>query len=1016
MAPESPVQGPSIAEGQGKPRVPPPAAVPVQGPSIAESEGKPRVAPAPTVPDSTSPAVTTLTPQQQQLAQQYQQAGLIPSNDPPKPQQAPPVGGVEDVIALTQHQPKDGQSFDLPSGPTVKDESVRLPNGLTGNEATISGPGLSTPVVSGPKSAISPQQAAGLFATDSAYTPEQRDRDLALLNGPRVQGPYTEAGLAAETAAKQAATARLNAHWNQSALPDFADGSTVLPGLGYSAAQLANDLSLASTTGTLDARSDQLRKEATARLALNAYTKQQQDDDQATAQLQRPWVATSDRLAEVRLLMGRGYTAEEARNTVLFLEARDARNRLAQAGIGLLTPEQAQQLADTPKLYPTDPRKSLIADTTPYDPDDDKYPNVNQGMQEADFRNLLGEFTGLNDLTEGIEDGNWGQAAFGGSMAVLTFVPGVGTLIGRGVGRAGRGIGNWAEKGLEAAPASLTAAEAALRAEAAAAGLSGFGAKLLPGASLAIPDGPRPILPDGIRPGELTPPGINPKPAQPGILEYPKADELPWNTQEAIPVPALVAPPHTIPPTRGPGWPINPWQKFDEWGLPVDMLEDPIILMRPKLGRPGTTMPRRSPGQHGNGTGTNPETGIPWTGKTGETPVGHWPVGVYRGPNNGQWYKKVPGQSLPVKVSMPQWAMAPSDVVMHGQLIENPIATIKTGLPGYEQHMLDEVNALQHLDKSARDLAKAGLVNLIDSRGMRLQLADGSFRKLTIEDLSKSNLEKSLQNLSGRYVTGEIEAVETLAKDLTINKGGVDGLSELRGEIGGDYFAEQVAGIKIVYRGSGPYTADRVGVWTDAAGNRRVVLLEYKGGNKPDSLSTRVVDPGTGEKINVEQGTLPYAQDEFLRPNSAALQALKDYDPKLAQQLLEGKDFDYLLVHTEPGTNKITAYGFDPGTAKAFTLKQPGIAPGAQPIAAEIPNGGAPWISDLMLSGLDNLNVWTALALPVLAPLTGLAWPANTDKKADQSMVVNISMPKPATTDVDPRETARVLTYSAHIR
>ncbi|WP_185564495.1 hypothetical protein [Rhodococcus sp. KBW08] len=54
--------------------------------------------------------------------------------------------------------------------------------------------------------------------------------------------------------------------------------------------------------------------------------------------------------------------------------------------------------------------------------------------------------------------------------------------------------------------------------------------------------------------------------------------------------------------------------------------------------------------------------------------------------------------------------------------------------------------------------------------------------------------------------------------------------------------------------------------------------------------------------------TLAYVQDEFLRLDSKALQALRDYDPRLEQELLDGKDYDYLLVHTEPGTNKITAY------------------------------------------------------------------------------------------------------------
>jgi len=68
------------------------------------------------------------------------------------------------------------------------------------------------------------------------------------------------------------------------------------------------------------------------------------------------------------------------------------------------------------------------------------------------------------------------------------------------------------------------------------------------------------------------------------------------------------------------------------------------------------------------------------------------------------------------------------------------------------------------------------------------------------------------------------------------------------------------------------------------------------------------VETDVGGKIKVKQVTLAYVQDEFLRLDSKALQALRDYDPRLEQELLDGKDYDYLLVHTEPGTNKITAY------------------------------------------------------------------------------------------------------------
>lgn len=51
------------------------------------------------------------------------------------------------------------------------------------------------------------------------------------------------------------------------------------------------------------------------------------------------------------------------------------------------------------------------------------------------------------------------------------------------------------------------------------------------------------------------------------------------------------------------------------------------------------------------------------------------------------------------------------------------------------------------------------------------------------------------------------------------------------------------------------------------------------------------------------------------------------------QELLDGKDYDYPLVHTEPGTNKIIAHKFDPGTAKSFHLVQPGSALMTRPAA-----------------------------------------------------------------------------------
>ncbi|KAB2584835.1 hypothetical protein BS297_13515 [Rhodococcus erythropolis] len=949
---------------------------------------------SPLVNRPTSPATPApLTEEQQNLADL-----MLVQGPASQPQQPPTPGGPEDLLSFRKDTTPAGQPVTLPSGTTVQIDKVRLANGLIGETTTVALPNGSPPVQSAPPGlAISPEQMAGLFATDAAYTTADRDRDLALLNGPRVQGPYTAAGLAAEAAARQAATARLEAHWDQSALPAFTDGSIVVPGLDYSAAQLANDLSLASTTGTLDERSTQLRSNAQQRLQKNAYTKQQQDNDQIAAQVL--CLPVDD--PKIKSLLEQGLSPAQAQNEIA-QRSFAARNRLAHAEIGLLSPTQAKQLENTPRSYPTDPTTSLTRDDTPYEPKLSESSKLAQ--RGEDFHNLVGDLTGLNDLAEGIDDGNLGQAAWGGTMAVLTFVPGVGTMIaraaGRGIRKVGTGIANWAEKGLEAAPKALTAAEAEVAAQTTI-GLSQFPIRALPGAdpiralpggALLIPDGPKPFPADGASVG-----------SRPGIVDYPKPEEMPWYTP-GIEAPVAVAPPRTIP--RGPGL-RNPQAKFDEWGLQTGDEWSPNV---PGTKNPRATMPRRGPGEHGNGTGVR------------STPGPGIKVGVDK--NGGTfWYHEKTG----FRADMPPEAKVPSEVVMRGELRDTTIKTITTDLPEYEQYMLDEIYVLQNLEKAARVQADLELKGLI--KDMMIKKEDGTFRELTIGDLSGTKLksgtklDETLKNLNGRYQESDVRTVGILAKGLSIQKGAVTGLSELRGEIGGDYFAKK-AGIDIVYEGSGKYTADRVGVITDAAGNKRVVLLEYKGGRKPNSLSPRGVETGVGGEIKVEQGTLPYAQDEFLRKDSEALQALRDYDPQLAQRLLDGEDFDYLLVHTEPGTNKITAYRFDPGTAKSFHLKQPGSAlmpapaagVGATPIAAP------QWITDLMSSGLNNLNnlnnlnVWTALALPALAPLAGLAWPANTDKKVDQSMVVNISMPQPAVTDVDPREAGKVLTYGAGIR
>ncbi|MFB7719321.1 hypothetical protein [Nocardia sp. NPDC056100] len=399
---------------------------PVQGPSIAESEGKPRVAPAPTQPskpNTTPPAASTLTPKQQELA------GLLLPGTNPQPQQPAPVGGIEDLDALVRNPPKDGQTLNLPSGMTIKDEQVDLPNGLIGNKTTATVPGLAEPVVTSPGLMYTHQQQAGLFKTDDSYTPQQRDRDLALVNGQLVVPYNSDAG------AQAAAANRLNAHWNQAGLAKTTDGATVLPGLGYSPAQLANDLSLAGTTGALDARSEQLRHDAQERLAKYSYTKQDQDDDQIINQRRYLPVDDPIRQAEVRrLILEKGLTPADAQRA-FWQESVDAQHRLEQTGTPLLTPAQTKDLQNTTRSYGLDPRKQYTPDNTPYNPD--------HKFTESDFRNWLGDVTGLNDLREGVENHDWGQAALGGATAIITLVPGADVAI---LGKLGKGMARVGDK------------------------------------------------------------------------------------------------------------------------------------------------------------------------------------------------------------------------------------------------------------------------------------------------------------------------------------------------------------------------------------------------------------------------------------------------------------------------------------------------------------------------------------------------------------------------------------------
>ncbi|MEU2258497.1 hypothetical protein ABZ540_35630 [Nocardia xishanensis] len=85
----------------------------------------------------------------------------------------------------------------------------------------------------------------------------------------------------------------------------------------------------------------------------------------------------------------------------------------------------------------------------------------------------------------------------------------------------------------------------------------------------------------------------------------------------------------------------------------------PAGMLDPDIPEPNGAM---SPGDSPHGLDSHaidPDAvgpGIPWFGATELTPPGHWPVGVYAGKNNRQWYRPRPGGGLPEKIPMPEWA------------------------------------------------------------------------------------------------------------------------------------------------------------------------------------------------------------------------------------------------------------------------------------------------------------------------------------------------------------------------
>ncbi|WP_405180997.1 hypothetical protein OG225_07365 [Nocardia sp. NBC_01377] len=750
------------------------------------------------------------------------------------------------------------------------------------------------------------------------------------------------------------------------------------------------------------------REAAGPLLGRSIYGSQDQDYDQVYANLQYLPIDDELRQKEVDRLLAAGIPASQVQN-VLWQKAVDARSRLASAGISLLTVEQARALEATDRSYPTDPRRPFV----PVSP--------NHKFNEGDFRELLGDFTGLNDLQEGLLDGNYGQAAFGAGMTILTFTPGVVFKpLGKGLSYLGGKLFGETEQVLAAELGTL-GKSGATGGRAGAAGAEGSPAfnapwKLNPETSPFIPEPANPYNAGthlgagaGARAGDE---------AVPAILDYPRG-ELPWNARE-VPVPReATLPPRAVLPDRpGGGYGTRPpWSRTDPAGIDGPNISDPRADPFGSRPRPGSDIPRRFPGEHG-GSGPNPGAG---TGvglpKGRGLPPGITREGKPGGPTSwknqqGKYTKKEP------------WDASQSDAALPGKLLDDPIARIPIdSLPAREQWMLGEVDAAQNASKTARDQDLAEIEAMLDSRQTKLMVPDGKggSREATVKDFSGERIRKTLVSLDEtqqlKLTDPESIRLAELAKSLREQRLAVSRLPEVRGEIGGDYYARQ-ANIDIIHEGSGNYTADRLGVVTLPDGTRRVVLLEYKGGESATQFGSRQIDVGLDKPVSFEQGTLPYAQDEFLRPDSEALAALRAYDEKngtdLAKQLLSGRqDFDYVLVHTEPNTGTITAYNVDPQTAKNFTLGQPDgpPPPSATPITATTGgiDGSPPnWLDGLALPDLRNLAAWLAPALPVIAPLV--------PRQADQSLVVNISMPAIDQRRVLDHESAAVLTHGAYIR
>ncbi|WP_225725449.1 MULTISPECIES: hypothetical protein [unclassified Nocardia] len=374
---------------------------------------------------------------------------------------------------------------------------------------------------------------------------------------------------------------------------------------------------------------------------------------------------------------------------------------------------------------------------------------------------------------------------------------------------------------------------------------------------------------------------------------------------------------------------------------------------------------------------------------------------------------------------MPAWAKVPSDISKFGNPVDpQPFEGV---LPDETARKLHSVDAAQDANKKIRDKAQSELKNLIGdaNKPMKIRNEDGTLRSVTIDDLSRTKLPGTLEELDrAGFSDDDQKLLESLAQQLSASKGIVSKLSELRGEIGGDFIAKH-ENIDIIHEGSGPGTADRIGVKTLSDGSRQVVDLELKGG---DGMSARTVTID-GKQIKVQQGTPEYLRDEF-KEGSAARAKLEKYDQEhgthVLQDLLEGRAaIDYRLVRTDPG-GKITVSRFDPGPDDSFSLKPPESGgpqahPAAGPIAADLPVGGIgtpepahPSLIDLIRGTLNSvaaIPVWTHPFPTPTTPRTPTPEP-----EVNQQLVMRIAVPRQRGLSAAERENRVAAGYVARFR